>query len=359
MPQEPKETSTPIGDALVKEGVLTREQLERAVRIQQRLEQPKPLGEVLIELGYTTKQAVSETIKKHGSGMRLGDILVEQGLITPDALSQALHIQKDQGIKLGRALIELGAISERVLLQSLAHQAQVPYMEPIFGMIDSTVLGRVSPDYLQRNNFIPFSKNEEGCVTVVVADLQDQACIQAVNELFAGNAQLALGPLDTIQEAIEDFRQFRTKPREEAGEGAVEEEEDSIVQLIDHVISSAIEERASDIHVEPMSDVVRLRYRIDGMLVYRTDLPKDLLPRISSRIKILAECNISENRRHQGGRILYTLNGRDYDLRLSVYVTVHGECIVLRILNKQTGLIDLEELGMNPAMLERFRIEGA
>jgi type IV pilus assembly protein PilB len=140
-------------------------------------------------------------------------------------------------------------------------------------------------------------------------------------------------------------------------ESRVEAGDDTVVQLVDHIIARAIEEGASDIHIEPMSDRIRLRYRIDGVLVYKTDLPKESLSRITSRIKILAECNITEHQRHQGGRILIKVGGREYDLRLSLYVTVHGECVVLRVLNKEMGLIGLDELGMNATMLERFRTD--
>ncbi|MBN2310164.1 MAG: Flp pilus assembly complex ATPase component TadA [Candidatus Hydrogenedentes bacterium] len=357
MPDTPAaiESRSLLGEALLKEGILTEEQLQRALRIQDKLEQPRQFGAVLIELGYATKQDIADALGKHGAGIRLGQILLEQGVITQDALEQALIIQRERGIRFGEALLELGAISERVLLQNLARQAGVPYIEPVFTMIEGSVLTGVSPNYLASNKFIPFSRSEEGTVTVVVNDLHDEGCLQAVRDLYQDGFQLALGPLDAISQAIEDFRHFR---QEGPGERRrIEEGEDSVVQLVDHIIGNAIEQRASDIHIEPMSNVVRLRYRIDGVLVYRTDLPKDLLPRLTSRIKILAECNITEHQRHQGGRIFYTHQGREYDLRLSVYVTVHGECVVLRILNKQTGLVDLEELGMNKTMLDRFRLE--
>ena len=104
-------------------------------------------------------------------------------------------------------------------------------------------------------------------------------------------------------------------------------------------------------------DKVRLRYRIDGVLVYKTDLPLDLLPKIISRIKIMASCNITEHQRHQGGRLLFAHNGKEVDMRLSVYVSVHGESAVLRVLNKEMALVSLDELGMSPTMMERFRAD--
>ncbi|MCC6488012.1 MAG: Flp pilus assembly complex ATPase component TadA [Candidatus Hydrogenedentes bacterium] len=345
-----------VGEALVKEGVITEEQLARAMRIQQLLEQPRQLREVLLELGFATKKAITDAVNKHGSGMRLGDMLVEQGLVSMDALESALTMQKERGLKLGEALIELGAINERTLLQSLATQARVPFIEPMFGMIEQSVLSGVSPDYLARYQFIPFSRSEDGRVRVVVNDLHEQNCLQAIQEFYRDDFALALGPKEAIRQCIEDFRRFRTeRPRE--GQGRVEQAGDSIVQLVNHIIATAVDERASDIHIEPMSDKIRIRYRIDGVLVYRTDLPLDLLPRIISRIKVLSEVNITEHQRHQGGRFLYSVGVKEFDLRLSIYVTVHGECAVIRILNKQTGLMELDELGMNRAMKERYRVD--
>ncbi|MFA6241660.1 MAG: ATPase, T2SS/T4P/T4SS family [Candidatus Hydrogenedentales bacterium] len=351
--EKPRQASL-LGEALLRDGVLTAQQLEKALRVQQLLEQPRQLGDILIELGYASKRSIADTIKKHGSGMRLGEMLVEQGLITKESLDTALATQKEKGIKLGAALIATGAITERTLLRNLATQAGVPYIEPEFSIIDSGLIRGVSPDYLQRNQFIPFSKSDSGITTVVVTDLQDENTLAAVHELYKDEYALALGPVDALRQAIEDFRQYRTD-RDKSRAQAVETSEDSITKLVDHILGQAIADRASDIHIEPMSDRIRLRYRIDGVLVYKTDLPRDLLPKIVSRIKILAECNITEHQRHEGGRFLFELDGREFDLRLSVYVTVHGECVVLRLLNKQSGLVSLDELGMNPTMLERFR----
>ena len=346
-----------LGEALVKSEVLTDEQLERALRIQRYLEQPRQLGAILIELGYVTKRNISEAISKFGSGIRLGDMLLEQGIISQEALESAILVQKERGIKLGKALTELGFVNERTLLQNLAHQLGIPYIEPVFPMIEHTVLSGVSPDYLARYKFIPFSRDEEGNTTVVVAHARDEACLEATRGLYKEGCRFALGPEEIILQAIEDFRQFRHETAARAPGEGTEGAGDAIIQLVEHIIGSAIDDRASDIHVEPLSNVIRLRYRIDGVLVYKTDLPKELLPKIISRVKILAECNITEHQRHQGGRVFITHKGREYDLRVSIYVTVHGESVVLRILNKQNVLIELEELGMAGTMLERYRHE--
>lgn len=345
---------SPIGEALVKEGVISQDQLKRALRVQSLLEEPRQLGDVLLELGYATKLAIQEAVAKHGSTMRLGDMLIEQGLITEEALEMALATQKERGIRLGEALIAIGAINERTMLQNIAHQARAPYIEPSLAMVDVALLKGVSPDYLAKHQFVPFSKSDDGIMTVVMHELHNDTTRRAIEELYQGNVVFAIGPADAIGETIEDFRRYRLK-REEGKDTTEAAPEDAVVQLVNHILGQAVEEGASDIHIEPMSNVTRVRYRIDGVLVYKTDLPSDLLPKVISRIKIMADCNITEHQRHQGGRLLYKARDKEVDMRLSVYVSVHGESAVLRVLNKEMALVTLDMLGMSSNMAERFR----
>ncbi len=347
--------ASPIGQLLVKEGLITEEQLNRALKIQSLLEQPKHLSDILIELGYTTRQAINQAITKHGGSLRLGDLLIEQGIITQETLNSALALQREKGIKLGEALIELGAINERTLLRNLAHQMGVPYIEPELPMIDLRLLQGVSPAFMRKYKFIPFVKGEDGVVTVVVSDIHNEEIRRAVEDLYGSHCTFAIGPEEAINDAIDAYEEYRKQLSESGKDVSVGE--DNIVQLVNHLIISAIEKRASDIHIEPMSDRVRVRYRIDGVLVYHTDLPLTLLPKLISRIKIMAGANIAEHQKHQGGRILFPYKGKEIDLRLSIYVSVHGESAVMRVLNKELALVALDELGMNRSMLERYKYD--
>jgi len=341
-----------IGDALVEAGAITEKQLARALRVQSMLEDPKQLVEVLVELGYGDRQSLNAAIATQGGNLRLGDLLVEQGIITADTLTMALQTQKEQGVRLGEALLNLGAINERTLLRNIAHQKGLPYIEPSAAMLDQEVLGGVSPDFLIRHGFVPFSRGDDGTVTVIVSDLDNPEAQRAVRELYRESFKLALGPADAIRHSVTDYRNTRLRAEDGRGTPA---QEDTIVPILHHLIQEAIDAGASDIHIEPMMEVVRIRYRIDGVLVYKTDLPKDLLVKLISRLKILAELNIAEHQRHQGGRFQLTNKNREVDLRLSIYVTVFGQSAVMRILNPEMALVTLDQLGMAPGMLARYR----
>ncbi|MBL7644876.1 MAG: Flp pilus assembly complex ATPase component TadA [Candidatus Hydrogenedentes bacterium] len=353
-PRAEKALHSAIGDALVNAGAITPEQLTRALRVQSLLEDPKQLVEVLVELGYGTRQSLNDAIAQQGSHLRLGDLLVEQGLITADTLTMALQTQKEQGVRLGEALISLGAINERTLLRNIAHQSNVPYIDPNFNMIEPDLLRGISPEFLLKSQFIPFIRGEDGIVTVIVSDLGNTETRQAIQELYRKDVKFALGPREAIRQCIHDIQNLRTRG-EHAGQTAGRNQEDTIVPILEHLINEAIEEGASDIHIEPMESLVRIRYRIDGVLVYKTDLPKELLIKLISRLKILSELNIAEHHRHQGGRFQYEFKGREVDLRLSLYVTVFGESAVMRILNREMALVTLDQLGMAPNMLARYR----
>jgi type IV pilus assembly protein PilB len=179
-------------------------------------------------------------------------------------------------------------------------------------------------------------------------DLQRAKRLQAKSKY---NIPLAavLEELEVVQEGqIREVAEEQNRVREEYRRHA------RIGDLVDYIVREAIELNASDIHLEPLAHRLRMRYRIDGVLLYRTTFPKDVEARILSRFKVMAGADIAEHRRHQDGRFTLTVDGMDVDLRMSSYVTVHGENIVLRILNRQVGLIELENLGFAPRTLQNY-----
>ena len=183
-PKAPPKKISRIGEILLEEELITEAQLNRALKIQSALEQKKQLTEVLVDLGYATKKNISDAVAKHGKTLRIGDMLVEQGLVTDEDIEKAIAIQRERNEPLGVILVEQGMINERTLLINLAHQAQVPYIEPNFAMIDPSVLAGVSPEFLAKNNFLPFTKDDEGLITVIVSELRDDQLVHSIEDIY-------------------------------------------------------------------------------------------------------------------------------------------------------------------------------
>jgi type IV pilus assembly protein PilB len=188
-------------------------------------------------------------------------------------------------------------------------------------------------------------------LTVVTPDPTRGDLVKELSSSFKMPVELGIGPRAAILQAIDDYEQFHGPAKLGKGPKA----EDNIVAILDHLLTRAIRDKASDVHIEPMQNRVRVRYRIDGELVHRTDLPVYLGPKVASRIKIMCKCDVAERRKHQGGRIVFAHAGENVDMRVSIYVTVHGENVVIRVLNRSTGVLPIEKLGMLPALLQRYK----
>ena len=190
-------------------------------------------------------------------------------------------------------------------------------------------------------------------VTIVLNDPQNQEAIEAARSLYASKIQVALATKQQITEAIEKYEnRLHRQETKDATKGKV-------VQLVDELLRVSVDEDVSDIHIEPLRRHLRIRVRKDGSLHHYDDLPLDMAPMISSRIKVMAKADIAEKRRHQDGRILLGSDDTDgqIDIRCSFYVTVFGEKIVMRVLNKKEELLDLKELGLRPKTLERYKMD--
>jgi len=349
-----------LGEILIKEGLLDDAKLDRALRVQKRLEAHKRLGEVLVELGYVSRTKIKEMVKKYRKTIRLSDLLIEKNLITVQDLMTAVGYMKEHpGTDLGEYLVNEGILNERNLMYAISEQLDLPYIEPDIFLVDKSLYKGLSLEYLRLMCMIPFSRDEETQkVTVIVAEPNNPSVRHAAEEIFSG-AKLAIGRKRAIVSILDDFQ----KSLKEGADADADDQTvtieglsgtDSVSDVVDYLIRSSIQEGASDIHIEPMATRTRVRFRIDGVLVHRTDLPAALHRRITSRIKILCDADVAERRRHQDGRINYPYEGSSVDLRVSIYVTVHGENVVIRILQQRKGIYELSDLGMGAGMLDRF-----
>ncbi|MGE3958144.1 MAG: ATPase, T2SS/T4P/T4SS family [Vicinamibacterales bacterium] len=339
-----------LGELLVNDGVITPRQLELALERQRTARQHRKLGQILIEERFTSEQRIHETVKAHGSEYPFGGLLVLLDLLTPEQLDECLRYQKSHhGRRIGEIALLKEFVAERQLLLALSYHFDKAYIEPDFTLIDVSLLKKVSVPYLKSKEAIPVFTDGK-VATVVTPDPTRNDLVKDFSQMLKMPVELAVGPKEAILQAIADFEHFHRPSRAGAEPG-----EDNVVAIVDYLFTRAIRDRASDIHIEPMSNRVRIRYRIDGELVHRTDVPLYLAPKIASRVKVLCNADLAERRRHQGGRILYKHGDESVDMRVSIYVTIHGENIVIRLLHKATGVLPIEKLGMLPALLQRYK----
>lgn len=339
-----------IVSALVEAGYINREQARYAHRIQSKLATPKTVLEVLKDLKHITEEQIREAINAHRVQMRLGSLLVELGRITEADLQAAFSIKEeaDNKKKLGEILVEHNFIDERKLIEVLSMQLGFPYIDPQFTKIDSQLWSKVPPKWYDDHRLIPV-RREKDQVLVAFADPLDKHELDAAKNFFGKNILPAIALKTSIHEALKQME--RSSRRVSKADIA----QDTIIGIVNNIIITAVNEDVSDIHIEPMKDRLRIRYRQDGVLVPYKDYEREIIPALSSRIKIMCEADIAEKRRHQGGRILFDIADTQVDLRVSFYVTINGEKIVMRLLKKHATLLNIEEVGMAPRLYERFR----
>src|SRR5213592_3190083 len=300
----------------------------------------------------------------------LGEILVAEGLTTADAVDRALARQRTTGELIGEALAALGAVNEDDVARALAVQQDLPYVwrEELPSTVP--VLKNVSPKYLRQYRVCPISI-EGGVLTVASADPLNTIVAddlrQATGLTIKFVVSSATGILETIDRnydganasALQRIVEGMEEDRAEGGDEDVDHLRDiafeaPVVRLVNLLIECAIGAEASDIHIEPFEDTLRIRYRIDGILFDQEAPPQRLQAAVTSRVKLMAEMNIAERRLPQDGRIRVTLHGRRVDIRTSTIPTVHGESIVMRLLDRQSVFLPLEKLGFGPTMLTGF-----
>ena len=308
--------------------------------------------------------------------IRLGDCLIEKGLITQEQLESALAEQKNKGTKLGETLVEMGLVGEDDIIDILCDKLGVEYVDLRRIKIDESVVKLIKEDYMKKNCLIPIGYDPlaPNILRVAMADPMD---IMAVDDIAIItnlqvepvictktqiNAQLDkfFGAKNAMA-AAEQYKKEREKDKiainsvdEETAKGQDEVENSPIVQLVNTILEQAVRRRASDIHIEALEFEVRVRYRIDGSLVQVMNYDIDLLSAIVARIKIIGGMDISEKRKPQDGRIAITVDRKDYDVRVSILPTVHGEKVVMRMTSKEGLTKDKKNLGFSDEEMTKF-----
>ncbi len=351
MAAEESEFST-IAGLLQDEGIVSPDQIVFAQRIRSKLTEDKPLLSVLQELGYVDDQAIRATLKKRRPDVRLGSLLVELGILDPQDLQIAIDLQQqnpENKAKLGEVLVEHHFIDERVLTDLLGTQLGFEIVEPNLGDLDQKLLSRTNPGWMQQNEFLPI-RAEGGAIVVAFADPMNLTHTQNAENALGMPVIVAIASRSSVL-AIVAKLELKGRPKTQAID------ETTVTEIVDLIFAAAANQGASDIHIEPMTDRIRVRFRRDGVLSIHEELPHELIGPLCNRIKIMCEADIAERRRHQDARLLFTMGEIEIDMRVSIYVTIHGEKIVLRLLNRTRKVDALTDVGMSPQVLDRFLLD--
>jgi len=335
---------------LVDQGLIDAEKLKYALRVQGKLESPKPILLVLCDLGYVTHNQLVELFRNHPVKVKLGLFLVEFGYITNTDLDLALAEQRQKAgrKRLGEILVERNLISEMKMLEVLADLMGISVIDLSTAVIDQTLMTKPMLKSANKHCFLPIEKQMDG-VLVAFGDPLDQNAIEMARHVLGAEIIPAVGRYSQIMRFLLNYE--RNTGAEKVAVG-----EQSAVAVANRIFEDAIRQGASDIHIEPLEHKVRVRQRIDGVMVHYRDFPVEIAQALISRIKVMAGADIAEKRRHQDGRVMFeqASSNRVIDMRASFFSTINGEKIVLRLLNRKTELLDIHEVGMAPLMLERF-----
>ncbi len=338
-----------IGDLLINEGYLTDEKLQQALDYQ-KTKRYLPIGEVCIELGFLSRLNLKQVLRKYRKKIALGELLLNLGIINIDQLNDALEEQKQSHKKLGLILQEKSCISERVLVDVLSVQLGIPKISPSPELIDRKLLNAQRKEFYQRNLFLPIFMDDQ-VLTIVCNDPLDEEKLRQLELTLGCEIDPAICTTNEILNAINriySMEDAKRKPLTIGKNVLNPTADDSVVDVVNYIFSSAIEDAASDIHIEPQEFSLRIRLRVDGILIHKTDLPKSLIKSLVSRVKVLCGLDITEKRKYQDGRIEANILGDDVDLRVSTYPAIWGENIVIRILHRKSSFIGLELLGFAP-----------
>ncbi|OGX35326.1 MAG: hypothetical protein A3C36_01750 [Omnitrophica WOR_2 bacterium RIFCSPHIGHO2_02_FULL_52_10] len=307
--------------------------------------------------------------------MRIGEAFRRAGLISSDALESALKEQENSHDRLGDIFLRNGHVTQKDMAPVLADYFQIPFvnLKEIYKDLKPEIIDLISSDLAKRFTAIPIDQ-KDGQLTIAIADpLNLQAidtirlrtglkiqCVVAVESEIQEAVEYCYHHLPRLKENIDSFIELEVRESAESdkgGDGGVQfgADDQPVVQYVKSLIIQAVNNRASDIHLQPKQNNTELRLRIDGILYHNDPPPKAMLTAISARIKILSGLDIAEKRLPQDGRFRVMLGSTQVDIRTSCFPTIYGESVVLRILDTSAPLLGLEQLGFNARDLEQYR----
>ncbi|PKO34238.1 MAG: secretion system protein E [Betaproteobacteria bacterium HGW-Betaproteobacteria-7] len=301
----------------------------------------------------------------------LGQILISEGILSEDQLRIALLEQMKQNQPIGKLLVSLGFVTEATLRQALSESLGKQSIDLSHAVVDPLALKLVPRDIAKRYHLLPLDYDHPNRrLTLAISDINDIVGLDRVRSMIEEHTDIEtlLAGESEIDRAIDQYYGHELSidgilHEIETGEidwkslsASDDEYSQPVVRLIDSILTDAVKREASDIHFEPEANFLRIRYRIDGMLRQIRALHKSYWPAMTVRIKVLSGMNIAEMRAPQDGRISLSVSGRPVDFRVASQPTIHGENIVLRILDRQKGIVPLEHLGLSEEHLHQLKL---
>ena len=304
---------------------------------------------------------------------RIGELLLEKNLITPKQLEQALEEQKLTGKLLGRIFIDMGLVKEDDILQVLGARAGVSVVRLKDMKIPKDVIDKVPASVAKIYTIMPIGY-EENALTIAIADPLNVSVFDDLRFIVGMNIKGAVASEEDLRDAIQQYygtegetiedilgvftEKMEILPTEEMEDVATLQDLASrapVIKLLNMILLQGVRERASDIHFEPFEQEYKVRYRVDGVLYEVARPPKSLSLGLASRIKVMANLDIAERRLPQDGRIMVSIEGKDVDLRISTLPTIFGESVVMRVLDRSTVSLSLDQIGMLDEMKNTMR----
>lgn len=297
---------------------------------------------------------------------QLTDILLDERLVEPAQLDEAWQEHERVGRPLGRILVEMGHITEAQLVAALASQIGLDFVDLSEHAVDASAVAVLNPAISRRHTVLPIGFDDQGRLLLAMADPGNVFALDDVRQITGKEARPIVATRDDLLAAIDRYCRADADMDDITNAMDADELEDElthvraivedapIVKYVNMLITQAIQDRASDIHVEPGEDALRIRYRIDGVLHEIMRSPKAIASGVTSRLKIMSDIDIAERRKPQDGRLSINANGRKIDLRVATLPTVWGEKIVMRILDNSNTRLALTDLGFSRENLDRF-----
>ena len=351
-PSAPPTVGAQIASVLVDTGVITAAQVALASRIHGKVAASRTLSSVLIELKLVTDADIRTALRSGRIAAPVGDVLVELGQLEPHELQLALAQQRQHpNTPIEEVFVDNNFANAGDVV---AVQADLLNLTPVLAdtvAFELPLLKRGQMAVCRAHAFVAI-RREGGRVLVVFAEPTNQQHLDIARQFWGADLVVGVGARKSVMSAIarverELAANLTATPQASDGGGAV--------ALVNAVLDHALAQRVSDVHLEPGREYLRIRFRQDGVMVLHEDVPNEKAVAMIGRIKVMAGADIAERRRHQDGRIQYETPRGTVDIRVSIYATIHGENVVMRLLNNRDTLLTIRDIGMSPRMLEALQ----